>query len=65
MIFVGFFLSHCTKKVQRCTFLCFTNCLLSKQLLDKRGGESNTIFRPKCFVSQCRKKSYRNPSVCH
>ena len=54
-----------TKKNSRGTILCFKNCLISKKLMDKRGGGSITIFSQKCFVSQCRKKSYRNPSVFH
>ena len=31
-------------------------CLtLPEKLRDKMGGASITIFRPKCFVAQCRK----------
>ena len=64
MIFVGIFLSHSTKKILRGTLLCFTKFLVSKQLMDKRGG-GITILRQKCIVSKCRKKLYKNPSVFH
>ena len=52
-----------TKKNSRGTSLCFKTFLVSKLLMDKRGRGSFAIFSQKCFVSQCRKKSYRNPSV--
>ena len=39
MVFVRFFLSHSTKKSHRVTLLCFTIFLVSKKLMDKRGGD--------------------------
>ena len=54
-----------TKKNSRGTILCFKNFLVSKQLMDKRGRGSITIFSQICFVSQCRKKFYMNLLVFH
>ena len=66
MIFCRKFSSHSTKKIHRDTLLFFRKFLVSKKLMDKRGGGGSiTIFSQKCFVSQCRKKSYRNLSVFH
>ena len=65
MIFCRNFSSHSTKKIHRDTLLFFRKFLVSKTLMDKRGGRRITIFSQKCFVSQCRKISYRNLSVFH
>ena len=44
--------------------LRFRKFPLAKKFMDKRrGGASIKIFRPKFFVSHCRKTSYKNPSV--
>ena len=56
-------LSHSTEKLRKGTLLCFRKILVSKNFLDKKGGEkgeeerSITIFYRKFFVSQCRKFS--------
>ena len=54
-------LSHSTKKLRRGTLLCFTKLLVSKKLMDKRGGggrEGVSRFSVEKFlVSQCRKNS--------
>ena len=31
-------LSHSSEKIRRGTLLCFTNFLMSKKIIDKRGG---------------------------
>ena len=46
----NFLVSQC-RKIFRATLLCFTKFLLSKKLMDKRGGGSITIFCQNFFVS--------------
>ena len=53
-------LFHSTEKLCWGTLLCFTKFLVSKNLMDKRGGEdggSITIFGHNFFLSQCQKFS--------
>ena len=55
------FLSGSIEKLHSGTLLCFTNFLVSKIFMEKRGrrrreGEIIKIFRPN-FLSQCRKSS--------
>ena len=59
-------LFHSTEKLCWGTLLCFTKFLVSKSLMDKRGGEdggSITIFGHNFFLSQCQKFWQGNPSV--
>ena len=49
------FLSQSTKKILTGTLLCFRILLVSKKLMDKKGGWNITIFCQKRFVSQCQK----------
>ena len=50
-IFVEILLSHSTNKVRKGTLLSFTKPLVSKNLINGRGG-GVTIFRQNCFSSQ-------------
>ena len=42
-------LSHSTEKLRRVTLLCFTNYLVSKKIMDKRGGREYHDFLSKSF----------------
>ena len=59
----NFLVSQC-RKIFRATLLCFTKFLLSKKLMDKRGGGVSR-FSVKIFLSQRKKFSLGNPSVFH
>ena len=58
--FVQNFLSHCTEKLRRRTFLCFKKFLVSKNFMHRRRVSWSSR---KFFVSQDRKTSYGVPSV--
>ena len=55
-------MSHSTENLRRGPLLYFTKFLVSKIVMDKR-GTSRFFVRPKCFVSQYRIISQKNPSV--
>ena len=59
------FLSRSAKKFCRGTILCFTNFLVSKKFMDKRGGEGVSRFPVKTFCLTVPKNFVGNPSVCH
>ena len=53
-------LPHSTEKLRRGILLCFTKFLVSKKLMERRGGEeggSITFFVHNFFLSQCQKFS--------
>ena len=54
-------LSHSTEKLRRGTILCFTKLLVSKNLMDKRGGGGREYhdFLSKSFLSHSAKKIRR------
>ena len=54
-------LSHSTEKLRRGTILCFTKLLVSKNLMDKRGGAGREYhdFLSKSFLSHSAKKIRR------
>ena len=54
MIFCRSFFVSQYPKFHRGTLLCFKNFLILKNIMDKRGSWSITIFRPNFFVAQCR-----------
>ena len=63
------FLSGSIEKLRSGTLLCFTNFLVSKIFMEKRGrrrreGGNIKTFRPNFFVSVA-KKFVGNPLVCH
>ena len=59
-------LSHSTEKLRRGTLLCFTKLLVSKKLMDKRGGGGTEYhdFLSKSFSSHSAEKFRRGTLLC-
>ena len=62
------FLSLTIEKLRRGALLCFTKFLVSKKIMEEKGGRNVggvSRFSVKIFLSQCRKNLLGNPLMCH